>query len=52
MKLKIMCENEVKLLGVTLDCQLKINTHISEICIKKKSFEAVKCTKKNWKTFI
>ena len=36
MKLKIMCENEVKLLGVTLDCQLKINTHISEICIKKK----------------
>jgi uncharacterized protein YpmS len=29
---EILCENEVKLLGVTIDCQLKFNTHISEIC--------------------
>ena len=31
---EILCENEVKLLGVTIDYQLKFNTHISEICIK------------------
>ena len=30
----ILCENEVKLLGVPIDCQLKFNTHISEICRK------------------
>ena len=34
---EILCENEVKLLGVTIDCQLKFNTHISEICKKKVS---------------
>jgi hypothetical protein len=39
---EILCENEVKLLGVTIDCQLKINTHISEICLIKKSFKAVR----------
>ena len=32
---EILCENEVKLLGVTIDCQLKFNTHITEICKKK-----------------
>jgi hypothetical protein len=31
---EILCENEVKLLGVPIDCQLKFNTHISEICRK------------------
>ena len=31
---KIDCEKEVKLLGVTIDYQLKFNTHISNICIK------------------
>jgi hypothetical protein len=31
---EILCEIEVKLLGVTIDCQLKFNTHISEICRK------------------
>ena len=31
---EIICENEVKLLGVTIDCQLKFSTHISEICKK------------------
>jgi hypothetical protein len=31
---KIDCEKEVKLLGVTIDCQLKFNTHISNICKK------------------
>lgn len=30
----ISCENEVKLLGVTIDYQLKFNTDISEICKK------------------
>ena len=53
---EILSENEEKHLGVTIDCQLKLNIHISEICKKKnknkKSFKAVKCTKKNWKTFI
>jgi hypothetical protein len=40
---KIDCEKEVKLLGVTIDCQLKFNTHISNIC--KKSFKTIKCIK-------
>ena len=31
---EILCENEVKFLVVTIDCQLKFNTHISEICTK------------------
>jgi hypothetical protein len=31
---KIDCEKEVKLLGVTIDCQLKCNAHISNICKK------------------
>jgi hypothetical protein len=31
---KIDCEKEVKLLGVTIDCQLKLNSHISNICKK------------------
>jgi hypothetical protein len=31
---EILCENEVKLLGMTIDYQLKFNTHISEIYIK------------------
>jgi hypothetical protein len=31
---EILCENEVKLLRATIDCQLKFNTHISEICKK------------------
>jgi hypothetical protein len=31
---EILCENEVKLLRATIDCQLKLNTHISEICKK------------------
>ena len=34
---EILCENEVKLVGVTIDCQLKFNTHISEICGEKKN---------------
>jgi hypothetical protein len=31
---EILCENEARkeLLGVTIDCQLKFNTRISEIC--------------------
>ena len=49
---EILCENEVNLLGGTIYCQLKVNTHISAICEKRKSFKKVKCTKKNWKTFI
>lgn len=33
---KIMCDDEVKLLGVTIDSQMKFNTHISNI-VKKAS---------------
>jgi hypothetical protein len=28
----ILCENEIKLLGATIDSHLKLNTHISGIC--------------------
>jgi hypothetical protein len=31
---KIKCEKEVKLLGVTIDFELKFNSHISNICKK------------------
>lgn len=31
---KITCENEVKLLGVTTDFELKFNSHISNMCKK------------------
>ena len=31
---KIKCEKEVKLLGVTIDFELKFNSHISSICKK------------------
>jgi hypothetical protein len=31
---KIKCEKEVKLLGVTVDFELKFNSHISNICKK------------------
>ena len=34
---KIKCEKEVKLLGVTIDFELKFNSHISNICKKKAS---------------
>ena len=32
----ITCEDNVKLLGVTIDSNLNINNHISETCKKKK----------------
>ena len=38
----IKCEDEVKLLGVTIDYQLRFGTHITNIC--KKSTKAAKCT--------
>ena len=44
---EIKCEDEVKLLGVTIDYQLKFNTHIANIC--KKSFKTTKRFKKNRK---
>jgi hypothetical protein len=31
----IKCEDEVKLLGVTIDFELNFNTHITNICNKK-----------------
>jgi hypothetical protein len=46
---KIECESEVKLLGVTIDFQLKFNEHVSSIC--KKNLQAIKCIKKNWYPF-
>jgi hypothetical protein len=50
---EILCENEVKLLGLTIDCQLKFNTHISEIC-KKKCFKGITLSTKmpNHRTII
>ena len=30
----IKCEDEIKLLGVTIDSELNFNTHIANICIK------------------
>ena len=32
---RIECENDVKLLGVTIDYELKFDKHISDICKKK-----------------
>jgi hypothetical protein len=43
---EILCENEVKLLGVTIDCQLKLNIHISEICKKKKASRQINVLKR------
>ena len=34
---RIECENDVKLLGVTIDYELKFDKHISDICKKKKA---------------
>jgi hypothetical protein len=34
---QIKCEKEVKLIGVTIDFELKFNSHISNICKKKKA---------------
>jgi hypothetical protein len=32
--INLSCEDEVKLLGVTIDFKLNFNTHISNICKK------------------
>lgn len=32
--ISISCEDEVKLLGITIDFKLNFNTHISDICKK------------------
>jgi hypothetical protein len=42
---KIKCEKEVKLLGVTIDFELKFNSHISNIC--KKASRQLNVTKRN-----
>ena len=42
----IKCEDEVKLLGVTIDFELNFNTHIANIC--KKSLKTTEHFKKNW----
>jgi hypothetical protein len=38
---KITCEENVKLLGITVDSHLNFDKHISEIC-KKKSIPTIK----------
>jgi hypothetical protein len=43
----IKCEDEVKLLGVTIDFELNFNTRIANIC-KKKSLKTSEHFKKNW----
>ena len=40
----ISCENEVKLLGVTIDFKLNFNSHISNIC--KKASKQLNCLKR------
>ena len=42
----IKCEDEVTLLGVTIDFELNFNTHIANIC--KKSLKTTEYFKKNW----
>ena len=42
----IKCEDEVKLLGVTIDFELSFNTHIANIC--KKASRQLNILKKNW----
>ena len=42
---EIECEDNVKLLGVTIDFKLNFNEHVSIIC--KKSIQTIKCIKKN-----
>jgi hypothetical protein len=37
----IKCEKEVKLLGVTIDFELKFNSHISNICKKSIYFKII-----------
>jgi hypothetical protein len=40
-KLQIVCEDNVKLLGITIDSDLNFDNHISE-------FQTIKYFKKNW----
>ena len=42
----IKCDEEVKLLGATIDFKLDFNTHISNICKKKKKKKKIKKRKK------
>lgn len=45
---EIHCEEEVKLLGVTIDYQLKFESHISNICKKAtRQLNVLKCTGKH-----
>ena len=46
----IQCDEEVILLGVTIDFRLNFDKHVSNIC--KKSIKATKCTQKNWEIFV
>jgi hypothetical protein len=40
---RIECENDVKLLGVTIDYELKFDKHISDISFLKYFFSLQKC---------
>jgi hypothetical protein len=51
----ILLEDNVKLLGVTIDSNLNFNNHISEICRQKKqtkkSIKAAKYFETDWQIF-
>ena len=50
----ILLEDNVKLLGVTIDSNLNFNNHISEICKKKKKKKSIKAAKyfeTDWQIF-
>ena len=44
----IKCEENVKLLGVTIDFQLNIHVHVSNICKRA----SIKCLKTDWQTIV
>ena len=46
----ITCEENVKLLGVTIDFKLNFDEHVSNVC--KTSIKAIKCSKTDWKAFV
>jgi hypothetical protein len=50
---KIDCEDEIKLLGVTLDFKLTFNSHVSHICKKASmNLKALSCIFSNFSVLL